>query len=154
MPDVAMAMNAGKHFAVLFGRQHLVHDVGVAVQACALRHASIAWLDLNWLVEIFQRKGQRVEKPVVAFYNPFSNRMMGQMAIVTDGDVPMAGVLPGIVMALHDMAVGTCSRVVAQVAPPFAVAERERSDARENSEEHGQEDRQERGTARPFPRAR
>src|SRR5688500_15590123 len=112
----------------------------MAVQACTLSYAPVAWLDLNGFMEVFERERERMKESVVTLYDPFADRVMRQVAIVAHGDVPMAGILPGVVMTLHDVAVGAGRRVIAQVAPAFAIAERERSDAYEDAKEHGQED--------------
>jgi hypothetical protein len=146
--NIAVAMDAGGHFTVVVGGPHLVYDISMAVEACALRYFSIAWLDLNWFMEVFQRERERVKESVVSLYDPFANRMVRQMAIIAHGDVPMARVLPGIVMTLHDVAVGAGRRVVAQIAPSLAVPERERADASEDAKQNGQKDRKE-GSASP-----
>ena len=45
MPDIAVAMHAELHLAARLNRQHVVHVVGMAIQARILRHATVALLE-------------------------------------------------------------------------------------------------------------
>lgn len=139
--DVAMAVDAQRHFAILGHRPHLMDNICMAVETRALRNVSISLLDLDRLVEVLERKGQGMEEAVVAFGDPFADRMMREMTIVADGDVAMAGILPGVVMTLHDVAIRTRCGIVTQVAPAFAVAESKRPDAEKHAQQHGENGR-------------
>ena len=149
VPHVAVAMNAGMHFALGIGRQHLVNDVLVAVQARVLRHAPIPRLDLNRLVKVLKRKCQRMKESVVSLRDPFADRVMRQVAIVADRDVAVRGILPRVVVPLHDMAIRAAPWVIAQVARAFAIAKREHADSDENPKHHGQDNRKERQHSPP-----
>ena len=127
---VAVAVNAREHLAFVLRWKHFVHEIRVAVQARALRHAPIARLDLNRLVKVLQRERQRMKKSVVSLRDPFADRMVRQVTVVADGHMPMAGILPGVVVILHDVAVGATLRIVAQVADALAVAKGKNADAR------------------------
>ena len=76
--DVAVAVDARGHVAVRAAGQHLVDEIGMAVEAGILRHASIAGFDLDRLVEVLQRERQRVEEAVVALGDPLAERVWGK----------------------------------------------------------------------------
>ncbi len=82
-----------------------MHKFLVAIDASALSHLSISGLDSNGVYVSAQCEGQRVEKAVVGLRDPFSDRVMRQMAVIANRDRVMATVLPGIQMVLHDMAI-------------------------------------------------
>jgi hypothetical protein len=84
-----------------------------------------------------------MKKPIVRLSYPFSNRMVGQMAVVANGDVPMTRVLPRIVVTLHDMTIGTHGWVIAQITPAFGISKSERTDAAKNAEDDCQKERKE-----------
>jgi hypothetical protein len=130
-------MNAGKHFALWFCRHHLVDDFLMTIQARVLRHAPIPRLDLNRLVKILKCERQRMEEPVVRLGDPFADGVMREVAVVADRYVAMSRILPRVIMPLHDVAIRTALRVIAQIARPFAVAKREGSDSDENPKHHG-----------------
>lgn len=136
-------MNTGQHIAARLGWQHLMHQFLMTIEASALRHAPVARLDLNRLMKILQRKRQRMKEPVVPLGDPFPDRMMREVAIVAHGHVPMTRVLPRVKMILHYVAVCASCRIVAQIAPPLAVAEGERP----HPEQHADQDR--RGKRQP-----
>ena len=113
MPHVAVAMNAREHFTFGFDGKQLVHEVTVAVQTCLLSHSPIARLDPDGLMEVSQCKCEGMEEAVVGLHDPFTNRMMRQMAVVADSDMLMAGVLPRVVVALHHMTIDASCGIVA-----------------------------------------
>ena len=136
--DAAVAVNARKHFAIGIGWQHLVDDFLMAIQARVLRHAPIPWLDLNRLMEVLKRERHRMKKSVVGLRDPFSDGVMRQVAIVAYRDVAMRGILPRVVVPLHDVAICTALRIIAQVARPFAIAKRKGADSEKNPQHYGQ----------------
>ena len=101
----------------------------VAMQTSSLSHAAVSWLDLNGFVEVFQRKCQRVKEAVVSLDQPLPNKVVRQMAIVADRHMPMAGMLPRIVIILHHMAICTSLWVIAQIACSLAVSNGKHTDA-------------------------
>ena len=123
MADIGVTMNARRQLAVGAADGEFVDKVGVAMNARSLSHAPVAGFDLDRVVEVFQREGEGVEEAVVALDDPFADRVMRQMAIVADGDMAMAALLPGVEVVLHDMTIRAAVRIVAEVAPAFAVAE-------------------------------
>ena len=138
--NVAVAVHAGEHLAAIVCRQHLVNDCCVAIHASSLCHTPITRLDLNRLVEVFQRERQRVKKAVVGFRYQFANFVVGQVAIVANRHMTMAGLQPGIVMSLHDVAISTSRRIIAQIARAFAITEREQSHAAKDAKHGSQQD--------------
>jgi hypothetical protein len=90
MAHVAVAMNAREHFAVGVGWQHLVHDVGMTIEARVPSHPPVPRLDLNGLMKILQREGQRMKEAVVGLGNPLAHWMMGKVTVVADGHMAMA----------------------------------------------------------------
>lgn len=143
MARVTVAVDAHQHVAAGLGRKHWVHQIGVAVETGILRDPSIARLDLDRLVEIFQRECQRMKKTIVRLGDPFADRVVRQMAVIADGHVAVAGILPRVVVTLHHVAVSTGRWIVAEVAPALPVAERESSGAPEGAKHHSHQQRKE-----------
>ena len=56
------------------------------------------------------------------------------MTIIANGNVVMTAVLPGVHVLLHDVAIYTRFRVVAQIAGSASVAKGESPDASEQSD--------------------
>jgi hypothetical protein len=135
--NARVTVDAQRHFFAIAGRCHLMDRRGMAVQACFLRHAPIPGLNLNGFVEVLQSECQRVEKTIVRFCHQFAEQVMRQMTIVADGHMAVAGMLPGIVVSLHDVTVGARRRIAHQVAVALAIAEREYANATKNSERGG-----------------
>lgn len=106
----------------------------MAIEASTLCHAPISRFNLDGLVKVFECERQRMTKTVVCLGKPMANKIVRQMAIVAGSDVPMAGVLPGIVIVLHNMAVYACFWVAAQIAGPLAVSKSKQPHSEEQSE--------------------
>jgi len=138
MASVAVAMDAGGQLAVRCSHAHLMHDIGMTMDAGTLRYPAVARFDLDRFVKVFERKGQRMEKAIVGLGNPFAQKVVGQVTIVTDSHMAMAGVLPRVVMIVHHVTVGARFRIVAEVACALPVAKGEYADARK----YAQHDRQ------------
>ncbi len=71
------------------------------------------------------------------------------MAVVAAGDALVARVQPRVVVRLHDVAVDAGLRIVDEVGPPLAVAEREHALAHEHADADRRRDRQRRETEAP-----
>lgn len=106
--------------------------------ASALRDPLISWFDLDRIFVIAQRERERVKEPVIRLGDPFADRMMRQVAVIADGNVMMAALLPRIHVPLHRMAVHACLRIVAHVAGTLAVAKSERPQASEHANNQSQ----------------
>jgi len=139
--DVGVTMDARLHVGPLGGRQQVVNEVFVAIDAGALRHPSITRLDLDRVVVAAKRERKRVKKPVVGLGHPFTDRIMWQVAIVADGDMVVAALLPRIHVVLHDVTVHARLRIIAQVTGTVAVAKRERANTGEHAQHRRKSDR-------------
>lgn len=74
--DVAVTVNASGEFAGGPADRKFVHEVGMTVNACSLRHAAIAGFDLNRIMVILECERQRMEETVVSLGDPFADRMV------------------------------------------------------------------------------
>jgi hypothetical protein len=127
--DIGVAMHTVLHALIRIDWQQRVDKVFMARHAGALGHPLVSGLDLNRILEATERECQRVEESVVCFCDPFSHEVMRQVAIVANGHVMVARMLPGVHVVLHHMAIDTRLRIVTQVACAFAVTKRESSHA-------------------------
>jgi hypothetical protein len=139
--DIAMAADAGEHLAASIGGKDCVDIFGVAMQTGVLRNAAIARFDADGIGEIFEREGERMEEAVVGLRDPFADGVVRQVAVVTDGDATVAGLLPRVVVLLHDVAVRAALRVVAEIAGALAVAQGEGAEADERSKSDREQNR-------------
>jgi len=100
-----------------------VHGRRVATEACILCDATIPGFNLDWLVKVFECERQRMIKSIVRLGQQMSDDVMRQMTIVADGNMAVAGLLPRIVVRLHDVTVRARRRVANQVAVALPIAE-------------------------------
>ena len=56
--DIRMALDAEEHVPSFLGREHLMDEVAMAVQAGVLGDAAVAGFDLNGFVKIFEGEGE------------------------------------------------------------------------------------------------
>ncbi len=146
VPDVAVTMHTRKHVTAGFFRQHGMNEIPVATQTSILSHSAISGFDLDRFVKILQGERQRVKEPVVRLGDPLAQKVVRQMAIVADGDVPMPRVQPGIVVILHDVAIRAGQRIIAQITGALTIAKGEYADTAENPQ-HGEEHGRKQGSA-------
>ena len=143
MPHIGMTMDTRSCLFVGVCRQHVMDKVLMTMQARVLSDFPVARFDPQRIGVVVECERQRMEESVVGLGYPFADRIVRQVAIVTDGDLMMARLFPGVVRLLHHMAVDAGLRIVTEVAGPFAVAEGERSktddDAEENRKERGED---------------
>lgn len=97
-----------------------------------------------------------MKETVIRFGYPFTDRVVRQMAIIADGYVMMARLLPGIVRLLHHVTVDTSFGITAQIAGPFAVAESKcpqpENHSQKNREERREQSGKDLGLRVPVPR--
>ena len=115
-------------------------EVFMAIEAGVLGDFTIPRLDLNRIVVIAKREGERMEKAVVRFRHVFAYEIVRQVTVVADGHMMMAAMLPGVVVFLHHVAVRTALGIVAEIAGPFAVAKRERANSRQQAKHEAKSD--------------
>ena len=143
MPDRVVAVNAGRRRLVRGKRKHLLDDLCVTGQTGALGDAPVAWFDLDRLVKSTGRECERMEKAVVGLGDPFADRVVREVTVVADRNVPVARRKPGIVVPVHHMTVDAGCRVMTQVTRTLPVAEGKESNSRKNAQKHGQPQREE-----------
>jgi hypothetical protein len=120
-----MTMDAVQHVFSRFVGQEGMNKLSMTMQASLLSHSSIARFNLNRFRKISSCKGQRMKETIVRLGNPLSQKVVGQVAIIASRDGVMAGILPGIKMRLHDMAIRTGLGVVGKIGHSTAIIERE-----------------------------
>ena len=136
MAHVRVALRAEEHVATGLHREHLVHEVTVAIETRVLSNAAVARLDLNGFVEIFESEGKRMEEAVVSLGHPLPGKVVREMAVVAESDVRMAAVLPGIILRLHDVAIHTGFGIVAEITVTLAIAKREGTHTAKHAEQN------------------
>lgn len=117
-----------------------MNEFTVAGDTGALSNSLVTIFDVNWVFEIPHRKGQRVEESVVSLRDPLAHGVVRQMAIVADGNMVVAGMLPRIKMVLHDVAIDARLRIITQITGTFAIAKGKRSQAEQRAEKCGEND--------------
>jgi hypothetical protein len=125
MPHMTVAVDARQHLAARLLGQHLMDEIRMAAQASILSDPAVSRFDLNRLVEVLQGKSQRVEESIVGLGYPLACKMVREMTIVTDGDMMVTGIQPRVVVILHDVTIGTCQWIVAQIAAALTVTKSE-----------------------------
>lgn len=135
--DVAVAMDAILHLTTRLRGQHVIHIVGVAIQARVLCHFPIARLNLNRFVEFTGGECERVEKAVVALGDPLSHKIVGEVAVVAGCNISMTRLRPSVVVRLHDVAVGASRWIVAEICGTFAISERESTESSKYAQHAG-----------------
>jgi len=110
------------------GRDRFDHRL-VAVTACLLSHLTVALCDLDRLVECAGRKIIRMPEAVRRLRVVLANKVVGRMTVVARRDGVMARLLPGVVLLVHHMAVGTRVGVVAHVRIALGIDKRIDTDA-------------------------
>ncbi len=106
------------------------------MQTRVLGYFSVTRLDPQRIWVVVKGKCQRVKEAIVGLGNPLSDRIMRKMAVVTDSDIVMARLLPGVVGLLHHVTVDTALGIVAEITGPFAVPERERTQAKHDPQKN------------------
>ena len=100
------------------------HHGCMAAAAGVFRNGFIHARCLERLVKSTGGEGQRVIKPVNTLDRVFPEKVMRCMAVIADRDGVMAGLEPGVVVVLHDMAIRAGGRVVGEIRRPLGVDER------------------------------
>src|SRR5690606_36314162 len=109
-----MTMNTSLLFTVGIVDRNLMHKILMAIHTGMLSHAPIAGFDLNRFVKIIERERQRMTESIVRFCHVFSDEIMRQVTVITHSQMVMAGLLPAVIIALHDITIGARPWVVAK----------------------------------------
>lgn len=133
MTDTGVAFDTQLHLAARRFGQHRVHRLRMAIDATFLRDTPVALFNLNRLVKILQRKRQRMKKTIVGLGDIFSHTIAGQVAVITNGNVMVAALLPRIEMPLHDVTVGAGRRIVTEIAMSLGIPECETADSNQHA---------------------
>ena len=112
----------------------------VAIEAGLLGDLEIALLDANGVLKLSGGEGERVPEPVVGFDPVLAEEVVGGVAIVADGDGAVTGFKPGVVVILHDVAVGAGFWIVGKIRSPLGVNEGERTDSTSDTDRSANND--------------
>jgi hypothetical protein len=96
----------------------------VAIDTVVLQGQKIFMRDPDRFRKILKRKGPGVIPAVSGFGQIFFGKGMRHVAVVASRRAVVAGLNPGIKMALHDMAIHTSLRIIAKIRSPLCVVER------------------------------
>lgn len=128
MPNFTVAPYTLHGFTAAPSKVYLLDDVPVAVTAIGLGYVAVKLRGLNGLVEIARGKRKRMVVPVACLCVVFWNQSVRGMAIVASCHGMMAALGPSVEMVLHNMAIRTDTRLVAQVRDTFGINKGVRAD--------------------------
>lgn len=115
MTHRSVASNAVQSLRPVSETIHFLNDFAVTITACALGHLTVPWSDLNVVGEEPGGKSIGMMHAIHRFYPVFSKKIMGSMAVITDGNSLVTGFNPTVVVLLHHMAIGACFRIIVHV---------------------------------------
>ena len=142
MADIRVAMDATYGIRIAYiPLEEVVNLVVMAFNAIVLEDFFVLPLDHDGLVKFLCRKALRVMVAVLGFRQVLGEKGMWQMAVDTGGNGVVAGFLPGVVLRIHDMAVGAGFGIRAEVGKSLGIPESERSGSHQQAQQYGQYDR-------------
>jgi len=115
-----------------------VHQFAVTLAARILSDSLIISLDTDWLGEMPRCKRKRMPESVVRFCDILAHHVCGGVAIVACGHRMMTGPAPGVIVIVHNMAIGTRRRVVGQVRGAFGIYKSIKANAQPNANQRPQ----------------
>ncbi len=134
MPDTVMAADTVKFFVFNCPvRGYLPNKLLVTIQAVRIQYRGIRGLDANGLVKIHQCEGNRVMISVAGLGRPFADEIVRHVTVATDSKGVMAGFLPAVIFAAHDVAIDASLWIVRQIGCPAGVEKRIAACTQENS---------------------
>lgn len=131
MPDRAVAANA-RHIARMqsvAAADDGVNDRLMAMPAGLFRDLSVAFSDHYRFVKIIRSEIIRMPKTVPCLRKILIGEILRRMAIVAGSDRTVARFHPAGILLLHHVAIGTRSRVIAQVRIALCIPECIQADA-------------------------
>lgn len=123
------------HFPVARFATHRI-EATPAIMYCVLRHLGMTAyaIGLNNLLrtaaslnlerDLLESKGPAVMEPVVSFGVPFPDKVVRDMAVVTDRNVLVPALRPAFIYRIHNVAILAGIRVVAKIRKPFGIDKR------------------------------
>ena len=138
MSNGAVAMCAVKFLFLVANRQNFMHKVGMAMQAILLHDPAAHISHLNRFMEILQRKTLRVPEAVFRLRVVLAQKIVRQMAIDAFGHTVVAGLLPSIILRLHDVTVDAGLRIRAKVREPFGILKCVQALAQSQTDDYGE----------------
>lgn len=136
-----------------------VHEVRMAAKAVAVQDVRVLLLDHDGFVEVLERERLGVVPAVRRFCDVLANEIRRQVAVDAGRRDVVTGLLPGVVLWLHDVAVGAGRWIRAEIGHALRISERHGTHSEENSETDGGESRkrldlwQRKPSGPPTPRA-
>jgi len=113
MPDTVMAADTVKFIVIDCSvRGYFPNKLLVAIQAVCIQYRSICRLDTNGLCKIQKCEGNRMMVSIASLGGPFPDEIVRHVAIVANGKGMMAGLLPTVIFAAHDVAIDAGFRIV------------------------------------------
>src|SRR4051812_38144887 len=139
VPDGAMAVDAldgvGRRRAA---RDDLVYEIPVAPQATLLQDAGVLGLDHDGFVKILEREPLGMVVAVLGLGDVLGEELVRQVAVHAFRSRVVGAAGPGVVLRVHDVAVGAGLRVGAEVAQALGVIEGERPHANKDAGQPGE----------------
>ncbi len=115
-----------------------MHHRGMTLQAIFLQNFTVSLADHDRLVKILKRKSLGMSVAVIGLRNIFLDSALRQMAFNTRCHRMMAGLLPGIVLRLHDMAVDASFRIFTEIRQSFRIAKSIETHSNKSADHHSQ----------------
>src|SRR4029078_521073 len=96
-------------------------DVLVTMTACGLDHLVVEVSNTNVVRVEAGREIEGMKKAVRSLNRVLADNVVWRMAIVAGGDGVVARLDPGVILRLHDVAVGAGLRIVGEIRVAFGV---------------------------------
>ena len=132
MPNVKVATDA-RHLLFRFpiGQQiDGMYDIRMAVTARLLGDLAIVIRNLNGVWVIAGGEGQRMEKAISSLAIPLADKaVVRRVAVVANGHIAVRRLQPGVVLILHDVAIGTRFGIAGEIRRPLRIVKRIRSNS-------------------------
>jgi hypothetical protein len=95
----------------------------VTINAIVVQHLGTGGLDLDWFVEILERKPFRMVVSIAGLGQPFPHEFVRDVAIVAGGLTMVTGLLPAIVLIPHDVAIHAGTWIIGEIGKPLGIKE-------------------------------
>ena len=105
-----------------------MNQIAMALKTIALEDPTVAFLDHDGFVKILERESLGMMIAVAGLGQLLRQPLVWQVTINTCRQPVMAGLLPGVVLRLHDVAIGTGGRIRAEIGEPLGIVKREHTD--------------------------